>query len=224
MTTDLFNMNDWLEGIEQPAEGVTIYQKPGLIAQLAKAEEALAAAKSVPTELAMGEVSPAAKVAELRRMIAQSKTVWYVSPLDRETEKALRRQHPEPKLAETFDVPPPRLADRANVEQSIAFQAAIGAWKIEHDQWNRAHAQMLEEYQEALEQYQLALGYARIAASVTYIETFDEAGNSTRRAVSMTPEQIKKAEDRLGQPQIQLIVEAMDRVATEVPSEPDPFE
>ena len=222
MTNELFDFNDWLDGIETPAEGVTVYQKPGLIGRLAKLQETI---DELPPnkEQTIGEVSPQAEVERLRREIAASKTVWYISPLTREDEQAVEEAYPEPELGIKFEEKPPRLADRATKEQTDAFLAAWGSFKELQKAWEVENADVIEEFQRKIQQVALDRGATRIAMSVNYIETFDTNGVPTLRKVSLSADDVKAAERKLGQAQMGLLVEALERVSTKV-QEPDPFE
>lgn len=224
MTTEEFDFTEWLGGVEIPAEGVTVYQKPGLIGQLKKAQEVVAALGEAHfSERAIGDYDPRQEVERLKLEIARSKTVWYLAPLDRDVERKIAEAYPEPEPPLRFTEEPPRLADRATVEQSQAFMEAWAAYQAHRQLWEEENQAVLNEWREKVAEVAIMRGAERLAKSVAYIDSYDEEGRVTRKVVHLTADNILEAERRLGVPQMTVLSEALGRVSRQV-IEPDPFE
>jgi hypothetical protein len=207
----MFDFADWINGVETPAETVVVFQKPGLIAEIARVQD-----EPEPIEAVLGEAGKAGKLARLHAELQASKSIWYISPLHRDTEKAILKQFPDVSMPR-FAVSPPVLADRANDRQSEAFIGAFEAWKFKQEQWLAENAEAVNAATEEMQQVALMRGAARLAAAVTYIEVQGE-----KHSAQLTPQDIIELERQLGSPQVELLVEALNRVSTEAPQEPDP--
>lgn len=211
-----FDFAEWLAGVEEPAEAVTIYQKPGLVAQIAALQESLPP-EGAKVERGLGDADPQQKLKDLREALAASRTVWYVSPLTREDEQAIEAAFPEPAPPPVFPDDPPQLATRATEAQSRAFTDGWAAWQEAKGRWEAEHADQLTAWKAEAEDVSLKRGAARLAQSISWIE----AGGQ-REQPHLTGDDILALERKLGQPQISLLVEALDRVNSEPPAEPDP--
>ncbi len=212
----MFNFDDWLAGVETPAEAVTIYQKPGLIPRIEVLKESI----EYNQERSLGDSDPKEELLKLEEELENSRTVWYMSPITQETRQAIEKAIPTPRMPKNlrFNDPIPQLSQRATEKQSEAFVGAWTAYQIAKQEWDQDHEEELAEFQLEILDAATKQGAEMIAQSVTYIETAD----GKRSPVKLTAAQILELQRKIGEPQIGLLVEAMNRISQEVPEAPDP--
>lgn len=218
-----FDFNDWLSGVETPAETVTIFEKPLLVGAIHDLKEELAATPP-NTDRAIGDPDVHGdlqkRIAALSEELAASKATFYVSAVSPEDDAAIFRAHPDPAKTVVFDEKPPRLGANATEAQSQAYLKAWAAFETRQQMWLEEHAQELEEWRIAAQEVAAKRGAERLARAITYIR---RAGQEEKQRVNLSADNIQALQHKIGQPQMGLLVEALERVSSQVPEDPDPF-
>ena len=212
----MLNFEEWLSGVRSPVESVHIYKRPDLIAELGKLRDLKE--RGLKPELFEGTLGDPSRYDTVRGELEASLAIFNFAPIDDSDEDAIIAAHPEPEGRPLFREAPPALPQRATEKQSEAFLAAHKAWQDRKESWTERHADEIANWSRNFNQVLSSRGAERLARSLVSI---DEGGEVTE--VRWTAEQIRQLKRRIGNPQMGLLIEAMNRACTKPPEEPDPF-
>lgn len=217
-----FDFDQWLTESRVAQTSVEVLQRPDLLAEVEDWKRRMERAKSLPAnpDRSFGEADPVeALKAEGQALIEQirdSRATFYLAALDAKDERAIEAAHPMPDPPVMFDRPLPELSDRATDAQAQAFLGAWDAWKQAKDEFISAHVDVLAPWQEQTERILELRGAERVARSVVSMK---QHGVTTK--LHLTAEQVLKMQETFGKPQMSLFIEALDKLKTNPPKEPE---
>lgn len=220
MTEPVFDFDAWLDGASPTTTSVDILQNPSLLGKYEDWQRRYQRAKNLGSEeLGIGEVNPVtaleAEGEQLLTELEQSRAVWHVRGLTGDDDKAIRVAHPDPKPPAGFDEQPPKIVTAPTEAQAKAFSQGYEAWQHRQQAWVETHRAEIEKYGEDLEQVALARGAERISRAIVKVE---QAGRIV--TTHITAEQALALPQRIGEPQVAVLIAAIGRASTEVPEVP----
>lgn len=195
-----FNFEQWLAGVKTPTKAVTVFTRPDLLSQERDEHE---------LERSLGEKDP----------LEESKTVFYLAGLSAAEERAIADAYPDPDTFPMYPEPAPVIAERATVEQSEAYLAAWKAYETNRELWQQEHIDEIEEWREESTRAQSKRGAERIARAIVKIKV----GSGEPQTVSLRAEQVEALGERIGEPQLRKLVDALQDLTINPPKEPDPL-
>ena len=220
-----FDLDAWLAGATVAQASVDILQRPDLLARYdeweRRYERAQQIAKANP-DAGLDEDDPLAEIeAEgeaLYEEIAASRATWYVRGLGSEDADAITAAFPEPEKPPVFDKPLPKETTRPTEAQAKAYLTAWKAWEIAHDRFNAEHKAEQDAWSKAAAKVLVQRGAETIVRALDRIEVGGRV-----IATSISHEQALALPGKIGDVQVQRIIDAIREVGEAEPEVPAAF-
>ena len=222
MMDDLeLDFESWLSGASATTTSIEILQTPALLGRyeswLRRYNRARAA--DVGSERSASDPDPVkaleAEGVALLDEIERSRSTWHVRALSGDDNRGIIEAHPDPVAPEGFTEKPPRIVTSPTEAQAKAFSQGYEAWSHRQQLWVSENRAQLEAYGEALRQINVDRGAEKIARAVVRVE---QGGRVVTERV--TAEQALALPARIGEAQVAVLLDAINRASTEVPEVP----
>lgn len=178
-----------------------------------RAEKIPAADRGISDPDPMAELELEARA--LLDAIEGSRTTFVVRGLLPSDLAAIQAAHPVTKAPE-FVGKKPAIVQSPTDAQAKAFLGMWESYQLQKAEWERVHADEIETHRNATVAALRAQGAERVSRAVVRVE---QAGRII--ATKLTPEQVLSLADSIGEPQLQLILDAITRASDNAP-EVDP--
>lgn len=212
-TTDF---DAWLAGATLAQSSVEVLQDGGLLARWddlrarwERAEKADAGERSISDADPLAELEIEAR--ELLSEIEASRTVFVVRGLLPSDVKAIRAAHPVTDPPR-FTGKVPGVTQNPTEAQAKAYLGMWESYQLQRERWEADNAEAIDAHQAATAEALLLQGAERIARATVRIE---QAGQVI--ATRITAEQVVQLADRIGDPQIKLILAAIQKASEDAP-------
>ena len=219
MSDDL-DFDAWLDGASLATVSVELLQNPSLLSEYEDWERRYLRAKTAPkVERSAADPDPVtALLAEGEELLARleaARTVWHVRALTGDDRDAIMAAFPNPPAPEGFKENPPRVVHSPTEAQAKAFSQGYEAYRERERRWVDAHHPELEAYGEAVKVAATLRGAEELARAVVRVK---QAGRVI--AERITAEQAMQLAGKIGEAQLNVLVEAVNRACREVPEVP----
>lgn len=217
-----FDFDSWLIDAQPAQTSVVILQRPDLLAAYQEWQERWTQASKEGGDIDRDLSQPSALLAlhhegeQLLNELRAARSIWYLRAIDREDEAAIQKAFPLPEAPVRFQRRIPTMADRPTEAQSLAFTMAWTAYTEAKARWEEENEPVLAPWRQEYEDAVITRAAERIARSLVKIE---QNGKTARPR--LTADQVKELEKRIGQPQIGMLMQAVERVTTQAPSDPE---
>lgn len=220
ITDDQFD--EWLAGASLAHGSVDILQNPSLLGEwddlVRRHERALQIAQG---EGGIADDNPlAALEAEAEDLLARleaSRTTFHLRALTPDDDDAILAAHPV-KPGPKFDGRIPSVRENHTEAQAKAFLGMYASYEAQLNRWQEEHADEIDAHRKATLDALQARGAEKVARAVVRIE---QGGRVV--ATSMTAEQVIRMQKRIGEAQIQLIIDKINQVSKTAPEVPAGF-
>ena len=226
MSEQNFDFDAWLDGATVAEASVDIYANLQLLGRYQEWERRYEAAQSLaevaPDERSMGDDDPISELEAEGEQILEglraSKATWYLAALSSEDEAAIVEAHPIPAAPVTFDEPYPTITTRPTEAQADAYLTAFRAREEQQNAFNVKHMTEIEAHNAAVQAVLEARGAEKIVRSFRRVEAGGKVSTSP-----LTVAQAKALPSKIGEPQVSLILKAVDAATSAEPVIPAPF-
>ena len=212
-----FDFDQWLTEARIAQTSVDIMQRPDYLAEAEDWQRRMDQAKKMgSTERGLGDPNPLAELeqegAELLERIRSARSVWYLAAVSDAENEAIEAALPFPDAPVQFDREPPLLAAHATEVQAQAFLAGWDAWNAAKAQFMELNADKLEPWSDKMVEIMTLRQAERLCRAIVSIK---QGGKVNK--VRLTRAQIEQLPERIGKPQFDKLVAALDKVSTALP-------
>ena len=212
----------WLSGATLAQGSVDILQNPALLGEWEdlvrrheRAQHASKAEGGIADDNPLGALEAEAEL--LLARIEASRTTFHVRALVPGDLDAILAAHPI-KSGPRFAGKVPPVQPNPTEAQAKAWLGMMDSYRIQREAWEAEHAEEIAAHREETRAAMTAQGAEKIARAVTRVE---QAGALV--AERLTVEQVIAMSRRIGDTQLALIADAIDRVSTAAPEVPAGF-
>lgn len=213
---DATDFDAWLGGASLVQASAEILQDGGLLARWEdlrtrwdRAEGMAPAERSISDPDPMAELEREAQ--ELLDAIEKSRTTFVVRGLLPSDLTAITAAHPVTKAPEFVGKKPAIVASPTEA-QSKAFLGMWESYSLQREEWNAAHAEEIDAHRRDTMEALRSQGAERVSRAVVRVE---QGGRVI--ATKLSPEQVLALAERIGEPQLALILAAITRASDEAP-------
>ena len=219
MSDDL-DFDAWLDGTSLTTVSVELLQTPGLLSEYEDWQRRYHRAKAArhPERSAADRDPVVALEAEgeaLLERLEASRTTWHVRALTADDRDAIMAAFPNPTPPKGFDENPPRIGNSPTEAQAKAFSQGWEAYRERERRWVDEHRPELEAYSKALAEASTQRGAEEVSRAVVRVE---QGGRTI--AEHITSEQALQLSGKIGDAQLNVLIEAIGRAARDVPEVP----
>lgn len=219
-TGDQFD--EWLAGASLAQGSVEILQNPALLGRWEDLQRRWQRAQQIAQgEGGITDDNPVAALeAEAEQLLADmeaSRTIWYVRELTSDDLTAILAAHPlqdEPR----YDGRIPSVQPNPTETQAKAFLGMYNAYRADVERWQDEHAEEIETFRRHVLDVNLARGAEKVARATVRIE---QDGRTVAEHVSV--DQVRILAARIGDPQVNRIIAAIDQLSESAPEVPSSF-
>ena len=216
MNDETSDFDLWLANATLAQSSVEVLQDGGLLARWDDLKARWERAEKMDAgERGIEDVDPLAGLeVEARELLAEieaSRTTFVVRGLLPSDVKAIRAAHPvtdPPKFTGKM----PSVTQSPTEAQAKAFLGMWESYQLQRERWEADNAEAIEDHQAETAAALLLQGAERIARATVRIE---QAGRVI--ATRITAEQVVQLADRIGDPQITLILGAIQKASENAP-------
>ena len=211
------NFDDWLSTATLSRASAEVLQRPDLLslwddlARRWERAERVAAASERGIEDADPMAEMETEATALLAEIEASRTVFHVRGILPADVEAIEAAHPIPTQPR-FTGKLPSVQQNATEAQSKAFLGMWESYRLQQERWESEHADELAEHRARTLEALRFRGAERVARATVKVE---QGGSEI--ASSLTVEQVLALADRIGEPQLLLILAAIDKASTAEP-------
>lgn len=212
----------WMNGASLTQTSVDVLQRPDLLGRYQDWHRRWQRAKAGAGERSAAEKDPLLALEvegeQLLDELEASRTTIYLRGLVSDDVEAIEAEFPEPPKPPIYEQLPPEPQRNPTEAQAVAYIRSHEAWQTRRDAFNTQHRAAQEAWAKATTEVLAMRGAEKLARAVVRIE---QAGHVV--ATSMTVEQARRLPSVIGESQVALILDEIDRasnVAPEVPLGP----